>query len=119
MTESFYTNICRGLFERSKLLYSFLNTSSILKRSENISVDEWNFFLRGSATDYSHMTKDIDYISEAIYKKLCGLEECHQNFQGILNSFKDRVDAVSWQDILKSEEPHFIPLPGGYEEKCT
>jgi dynein heavy chain, axonemal len=20
---------------------------------------------------------------------------------------------------LKSEEPHFIPLPGGYDEKCT
>lgn len=90
VTESFYTNICRGLFERSKLLYSFLNTSSILKRSENISVDEWNFFLRGSATDYSHIPKDIDYVSEAVFKKILGLEECHQNFQGITNSFKDR-----------------------------
>ena len=90
VTESFYTNICRGLFERSKLLYSFLNTTSILKRSENISIDEWNFFLRGSATDYSHIPKDVEYVSDEIFKKLLGLEECHQNFQGIVNSFKDR-----------------------------
>jgi dynein heavy chain len=77
VTESFYTNICRGLFERSKLLYSFLNTSSILKRSENITIDEWNFFLRGSATDFSQIPKDIDYVSEPVFKKLLGLEECH------------------------------------------
>jgi len=29
------------------------------------------------------------------------------------------VDAVTWNDILKSEEPHFIPLPGSFEEKLT
>jgi dynein heavy chain, axonemal len=76
LTESFYTNICRGLFERNKLLYSFLNTTSILRRSESITVDEWNFFLRGGATD-KQLTRDIDYISDATFKKLIEIEECH------------------------------------------
>ncbi len=111
VTESFFTNICRGLFEKDKLLYAFLNASSILKRSGEISIDEWNFFLRGSSTDFSQREKDVDYLSPEIYQKLCGLEECHQNFAGIIESFKDRVDAVTWQDMLKSEEPQFIPLP--------
>lgn len=53
ITESFFINICRGLFEKDKLLYSFLNLSSIVRRAGNINVDEWNFFLRGSATDFS------------------------------------------------------------------
>jgi dynein heavy chain, axonemal len=90
VTESFYTNICRGLFERSKLLYSFLNSSSILKRSGDISIEEWNFFLRGSTTDFSAQVKDVEYISEDVFRKLLGLQECHPAFQGILDSFKDR-----------------------------
>jgi dynein heavy chain len=90
VTESFFTNICRGLFERDKLLYAFLNTSSILKRGGDISVDEWNFFLRGSATDFSQNINDIPYISQETYQKLYGLEETHNNFVGIINSFRDR-----------------------------
>jgi len=52
VTKSFYLNICRGLFEVDKLLYSFLNASSILKRADKISPEEWNFFLRGSTKDF-------------------------------------------------------------------
>lgn len=90
VTESFFTNICRGLFERDKLLYAFLNASSILKRGGDIGIDEWNFFLRGSSTDFSQNENDIDFISQALYVKLLGLEETHTNFLGIVNSFKDR-----------------------------
>lgn len=53
ITESFFINICRGLFEKDKLLYAFLNATSIAKRADSIKVDEWNFFLRGSPTDFS------------------------------------------------------------------
>lgn len=90
VTESFFINICRGLFEKDKLLYAFLNASSILRRSMAISIDEWNFFLRGSATDFSAFDKDIEYVSEAIFHKLLGLEETHYNFKDLSQSFKDK-----------------------------
>jgi dynein heavy chain len=33
LTWSFYSNICRGLFEKDKLLYSFLNVTAIMRRA--------------------------------------------------------------------------------------
>ena len=90
VTESFFINICRGLFEKDKLLYAFLNASSILRRSGAISIDEWNFFLRGSSTDYSSLDKDIDYINEAMFYKIQGLEDTHYNFKDLVPSFRDR-----------------------------
>lgn len=63
-TEAFYKAICRGLFERDKLLYSFLNATSIMRRAGTISIEEWNFFLRGSPTDFSKEEKVCDYITE-------------------------------------------------------
>ena len=80
ITESFFINICRGLFEKDKLLYAFLNASSILKRSGDISIDEWNFFLRGSATDFSSKENTVDYVDNETFVKILGLEECHTNF---------------------------------------
>lgn len=53
VTSSFYLNICRGLFEKDKLLYSFLNSSAILRRSGDITPEEWSSFLRGSTSDFS------------------------------------------------------------------
>ena len=47
ITESFYLNICRGLFEKDKLLYSFMIASKILIYDQLINDIEWNFFLRG------------------------------------------------------------------------
>jgi hypothetical protein len=63
ITESFYLNICRGLFEKDKLLYAFLKASSISKRSGDISPEEWNIYLRGSTTDFSGFKNPYDYIN--------------------------------------------------------
>lgn len=48
-----------------------------------------------------------------------GLEETHINFKDLVLSFKDRVDSVTWKDMLKNEEPTMIPLPPIYEERLT
>jgi dynein heavy chain len=64
LTSQFYINICRGLFEKDKLMYSFLNTTSILRRADAISAIEWAFFLRGSSNDYSEHQVRVEYVSE-------------------------------------------------------
>lgn len=38
----------RGLFEQHKLMFSFMLCVEILRQSNEISDEEWNFFLRGA-----------------------------------------------------------------------
>ena len=67
ITESFYLNICRGLFEKDKLLYSFLNTASILRRNGDITPEEWGSYLRGSTTDFSDKKNETDYLGDELW----------------------------------------------------
>merc|ERR1719440_2392374 len=55
-TEFIFINICRGLFEDHKLLFSFLITAQILRNvghssflgREAVTSSQWLFFLRGA-----------------------------------------------------------------------
>ena len=40
----------RGLFERHKIVYSFMLCAEILRERKEISDEEWNYFLRGTAS---------------------------------------------------------------------
>jgi dynein heavy chain len=107
------------LFEKDKLLYSFLNASSILRRNKDIDIDEWNFFLRGSPNDFSKVEQKVDYIDQQVFISLNGLEESHINFKNIIRSFEDTSDKVVWKSIMTSDEPHLIPLPPIYEDRLS
>lgn len=48
ITIQLYVKICIGLFEKDKLIYSFLICTGIKKISNEILHKEWNIFLRGA-----------------------------------------------------------------------
>jgi len=45
-----YTNVSRGLFERDKLIFSFLIATSIDRNTGKIDPASWNLLLRGAMT---------------------------------------------------------------------
>lgn len=47
ITKVVFNNVCRGLFESHKKLFSFFITSSIKRQSEEISSPAWNLLIRG------------------------------------------------------------------------
>ncbi len=47
ITKNVYVNVCRGLFEAHKRIFSFLIITSIQRKEGVISDLEWNLFLRG------------------------------------------------------------------------
>jgi dynein heavy chain len=47
-TIAIYTNVSRGLFEKDKLVFSFMLCAEILKLNGKINNNEWTYFLRGA-----------------------------------------------------------------------
>jgi dynein heavy chain len=120
VTKAFYQAICRGLFEKDKLLYSFLNTSSIQRRSGAITGTEWNAFLRGSTTDFKDKeNKAKDILADEKWQALWGLEECCPAFKDITASCADPADQPTWREYMASENPEKCNLPAIYEDRLN
>lgn len=49
ITLSVYRNVSRGLFERHKLVFSFLLNMAVYLNANLVTASEWNYILRGSA----------------------------------------------------------------------
>lgn len=47
LTFSLFSNVCRSLFEKHKMLFAFLLCARILMDEKNINPHEWHFFLAG------------------------------------------------------------------------
>ncbi|KAJ8943600.1 hypothetical protein NQ318_006602 [Aromia moschata] len=69
ITLAVYTNISRGLFERHKLVYSFMLCVAILQQQGLIHDGQWNFLLRGPVGAKKDLPKKPDYpmVTEAMW----------------------------------------------------
>jgi len=95
-----YTNVARGLFEKDKIIYSFLITTSIKRRAKEIDEGVWNVLLRGP-TVFSQREQDqklpnpeSEYISDLLWDTLCSVEIRSTNGQytGISQHICDNWD---------------------------
>jgi dynein heavy chain, axonemal len=84
ITESFYLNICRGLFEKDKLLYSFMIATKIQIYEGEINDLEWNFFLRGGSGAVELPEKMPSFLNEKNYKDLWDLSNLTPPFKTVL-----------------------------------
>ncbi|KAJ1515292.1 Dynein heavy chain 7, axonemal [Coelomomyces lativittatus] len=117
-TESLYSNVCRSLFEKDKLIFSVMLTVTIMKAENNLNMDEWNFFLSGGmGVDHNPQPNpDPSWISESIWTDLSKLKRL-PGFEDLLNVIK--VQLVEFKKLFDSSNPHEIPLPGGLHTSLT
>eukprot|EP00742_Colponemidia_sp_Colp-10_P004283 GILJ01004568.1.p1 GENE.GILJ01004568.1~~GILJ01004568.1.p1 ORF type:complete len:2868 (+),score=508.60 GILJ01004568.1:1-8604(+) len=109
ITRAVYRNICRGLFEKDKLLFAFLIGTSILRNEKMITDEEWTFFILGSgiaAVDPS-LPENVNPISESItasvWNAMLQVSTLPQ-FAGLLSSVHQHKQA--WKDFFASSVPH-------------
>lgn len=90
ITKMIYTNVSRGLFEKDKVIFSFLICSSILRNAKEIDEAVWNIFLRGptifTPEEKASMldSPDLQICSQLLWENLVSAElRSKGQFEGI------------------------------------
>ncbi len=105
---SLYRNICRSLFEKDKLIFSFLLTCKLLEMSKELDYDEFRFFLTGGISMGGELPPcPVDWLSEKSWGELLRLNE--------LPAFKGVVDNIiahqsDYKNLYDSTAPHEYDL---------
>nr|KAI8727211.1 dynein heavy chain 6; axonemal [Biomphalaria glabrata] len=86
-TVCIYKNVSRGLFEKHKLVFSFLLCSEIMKTEGEITPLEWNFFLRGpiGGIEKQNVPKpeNTTWLPLNVWKMACEMSDTFEDFRYI------------------------------------
>jgi dynein heavy chain, axonemal len=111
ITESFYKNICRGLFEKDKLLFSFMLASNIELGAGKIDAKLWNFFLRGYSGDVIEDEKPYPEFPDIAWRNVLGLSTISGTYRNLTQSMKDAQDGAVWKKVMETPDPLDVELP--------
>uniref|UniRef100_A0A803W9U6 Dynein axonemal heavy chain 3 n=1 Tax=Ficedula albicollis TaxID=59894 RepID=A0A803W9U6_FICAL len=111
-TVSIYNNVCRSLFEKDKLLFSFLLTVGIMKGKGKIDDAVWRFLLTGGvALDNPHPNPAPDWLSNKSWAEIVRAS-CLTNLQGLMEHVRD--NSSKWKTIYDSVRPHEEAFPDSW-----
>ncbi|KAG5504460.1 hypothetical protein JKF63_04912 [Porcisia hertigi] len=117
-TASVYTNTCRGLFERHKLLFAFHMAMRILQAQGVVNIEEYVFMMRGGQMldKQSRLPNPASaWLSERSWDHILELERLSA-FHGITAHFEQKSD--EWRSWYLLERPEEAPLPEEWEARC-
>jgi dynein heavy chain len=117
---SLYENVCRSLFGRHKLLFSFLLSIKMMQGYKELDAKEFRYLLTGYPGEVNTIKCPVDWISEnawnEIYKSFYGLDKL-ETYSGILADFTEGID--EWKVIYDAAEPQDLELPRGWSDRLS
>ncbi|XP_050760847.1 dynein axonemal heavy chain 1 [Gymnogyps californianus] len=112
ITFSLYSNVCRSLFEKHKLMFAFLVCIRILMNDGQIDMDEWRYLLSGGTIKEMRENPAPAWLYERAWGDILALSSL-KNFSGFASDFA--ANLVAFRAIFDSPKPHRQPLPGKWE----
>ncbi|XP_076458174.1 dynein axonemal heavy chain 3-like [Babylonia areolata] len=113
-TNCIYLNVCRSLFEKDKLLFSFILDVGIQKGQGLIEDDVWRFLLTGGvALDNPYPNPAPVWLADKAWGEIVRAS----NLKG-LDGFRQHVEEniEQWKAFYDSPTPHVEPLPGPFDQ---
>ena len=126
ITMSIYLNVCRGLFEKDKLLFAYMIAANINRENGTVSADEWLSFMVGAVPDaavleakpYKESALAEFEITEKSWQNVVMLESAlPRSFYGLSDDILGNPKA--WGSVFITENPHSDKLPGIWETKLN
>ncbi|KAK7884177.1 hypothetical protein WMY93_027300 [Mugilogobius chulae] len=116
-TYNLYSNVCRSLFEKDKLLFSFLLCCNLLLAKNEIEYTEFMFLLTGGVGLQNTIPNpDPTWLQDKNWDEICRASEL-PGLQGITKAFI--TDPGQFKGIYDSKDPANIPLPAPWCEKLN
>lgn len=117
ITRDVYKNVTRGLFEKDKILFSFMIATSINKASKVISEEFWTIFSKGPSIIENVAPKpnpSKTMFTAKTWELAEYLEMTFPKFTGLTNSFAGRLK--QWEAYVESGKLS-TPMPDDWDRK--
>ncbi|KAK7127569.1 hypothetical protein R3I93_020220 [Phoxinus phoxinus] len=111
-TFSLYSNVCRSLFEKHKLMFAFLLCARILMNDSKIDMAEWRYMLSGGRPQQEAPNPAPNWLSMRAWQDILALSAL-PTFSNLPESFSKHESA--FKNIFDSSQPHRETLPGEWD----
>jgi dynein heavy chain len=112
-----YTNICRSLFERHKLLFSFLLTIRILQGNNAVDSNEWMFLISGKCLSSESVANPApEWLDNRMWSEFLALSTL-PTFNSLAMDIK--LNVQYWRQIYDALDPQNAKLPGKWDLKLN
>lgn len=115
-TYNLYSNVCRSLFDKDKLMFSFIMCAKMMISTGEMIPDEHMFLITGGIAIENTLKKPVDWLPIRGWDEICRLTNLPA-FNGFKESFIKIVK--KWEEVYDDLEPHNKELPGGWDTKLT
>ncbi|KAF4751899.1 Dynein heavy chain 1, axonemal, partial [Perkinsus olseni] len=114
-TYIFYQNVCRGLFEKDKLMFSFALCIKLMQGENRVPPNELRFLLTGPTEDLVESGPPIpaEWISKPTWNEVLGLEAHVPECAGFAASITEKPD--EFRVIYDTTDAHSLELPEPWE----
>ena len=120
-TYNLYTNVCRSLFEKDKLLFSFLLCANIAMADDGkgrLRQEEWMFLLTGGVVlENKRKNPASHWLADKYWDEICRCDDLGGAFKGISKHFEENT--AEWKLWYDNKDPQNAAFPKAFENKLS